>query len=75
MQDHLVHEKGEKYNRRGKYGYAIVVVVFQLIFWMVAFYEFMRPAEAYLKRGLRSWLHIIQSIAMKALITRFDALK
>ena len=54
MQDHLVHEKGEKYNRRGKYGYAIVVVVFQLIFWMVAFYEFMRPAEAYLKRGLRS---------------------
>ena len=51
-QDHQVNEKAAKFNKIGKYGYLIVVVCFQVIFWIVAFYEFMRSAENYLKRGL-----------------------
>ena len=49
----MVNIKAVKYNQYGKYGYLAVVVLFQIVFWIVAFYEFMRPAEAYLKRGLR----------------------
>ena len=48
-----MHEKARKYNQMGKYGYLTVVIVFQIIFWIVAINEFMRPAEAYLKKGLR----------------------
>ena len=46
-------EKAERFNRYGKIGYIAVMAVFYLIFWIVAFFEFMRPAEEYINRGLR----------------------
>ena len=46
-------EKAERFNRYGKIGYIAVMAFFYLIFWIVAFFEFMRPAEDYINRGLR----------------------
>ena len=46
-------EKAERFNRYGKIGYIAVMAFFYLIFWIVAFFEFMRPAEEYINRGLR----------------------
>ena len=46
-------EKAEKFNRYGKIGYVLVMAIFYLGFWIVAFWEFMRPAEEYINRGLR----------------------
>ena len=46
-------EKAVRFNRYGKIGYIAVMAFFYLIFWIVAFFEFMRPAEEYINRGLR----------------------
>lgn len=46
-------EKALRFNRYGKIGYIAVMAFFYLIFWIVAFFEFMRPAEEYINRGLR----------------------
>ena len=46
-------EKAVRFNRYGKIGYISVMAFFYLIFWIVAFFEFMRPAEEYINRGLR----------------------
>ena len=46
-------EKAVRFNKYGKIGYIAVMAFFYLIFWIVAFFEFMRPAEEYINRGLR----------------------
>ena len=46
-------EKAERFNKYGKIGYILVMGIFYLGFWSVAFWEFMRPAEEYINKGLR----------------------
>ena len=46
------HPRGTRLNQLGTAGYAVTVIGFSIVFWAVAFLEFMRPAEAYMNRKI-----------------------